>query len=100
MKLLFRLTFLLMCIIVTSCTDSFEEPECARDYIPESFAKDGQQTVDAINGLPKKLFKFDSIKFLWQPNQSFLQRPLLILHNCVKGDGTNQAMRKFSRLPI
>ena len=48
----------------------------------------------------KKLFKFDSIKFLWQPNQSFLQRPLLILHNCVKGDGTNQAMRKFSRLPI
>lgn len=39
MKLLFRLTFLLMCIIVTSCTDSFEEPECARDYIPESFAK-------------------------------------------------------------
>ena len=48
----------------------------------------------------KKLFKFDSIKFLWQPNQSFLQRPLLILHNCVKGDETNQAMRKFSRLPI
>ena len=56
--------------------------------------------VVAENNVPKKLFKFDSIKFLWQPNQSFLQRPLLILHNCVKGDGTNQAMRKFSRLPI
>lgn len=42
-----------MCIIVTSCTDSFEEPECARDYTHESFAKDGQPTVDCINGLPK-----------------------------------------------
>lgn len=53
MKLLFHLTFFLMCIIVTSCTDSFEEPECARDYTHESFAKDGQPTVDCINGLPK-----------------------------------------------
>ena len=53
-----------------------------------------------VHNTSKKLFKFDSIKFLWQPNQSFLQRPLLILHNGVKGDGTNQAMRKFSRLPI
>jgi len=50
--------------------------------------------------ISKKLFKFDSIKFLWQPNQSFLQRPRLILHNCEKGDGTSQAMRKFSRPPI
>ena len=31
----------------------------------------------------KKLFKFDLMKFLWQPNQSFLQRPRLILHNYV-----------------
>lgn len=56
--------------------------------------------IEIKQGCAKKLFKFDSIKFLWQPNQSFLQRPLLILHNCVKGDGTSQAMRKFSRLPI
>lgn len=63
----------------------------------ECFFKDIESDLEQTF---KKLFKFDSIKFLWQPNQSFLQRPLLILHNCVKGDGTSQAMRKFSRLPI
>lgn len=69
----------------------------AKPYKPEPFIE--QPTFEDVK-ISKKLFKFDSIKFLWQPNQSFLQRPLLILHNCVKGDGTNQAMRKFSRLPI
>ena len=65
--------------------------------------KEWNSTINIENNVQiesKKLFKFDSIKFLWQPNQSFLQRPLLILHNCVKGDGTSQAMRKFSRPPI
>ncbi len=59
-----------------------------------------QEYSASIAGATEKLFKFDSIKFLWQPNQSFLQRPRLILHNCEKGDGTSQAMRKFSRPPI
>ena len=65
--------------------------------------KEWNSTINIENNVQiesKKLFKFDSIKFLWQPNQSFLQRPRLILHNCVKGDGTSQAMRKFSRPPI
>lgn len=53
MKLLFQLTFLLMCLICTSCTDSFEEPECARGVSLESFAKDSPQTVNASGDLPK-----------------------------------------------
>jgi hypothetical protein len=42
-----------MCLICTSCTDSFEEPECARGVSLEPFAKDSQQTVNASGDLPK-----------------------------------------------
>lgn len=116
------LALLMMAIFMTSCNDNLMDIESdiistnslepmtrsMSDSICEEDATILEET-DELKILKeisdqlkssKKLFKFDSIKFLWQPNQSFLQRPRLILHNCVKGDGTSQAMRKFSRPPI